>query len=129
VGISENLKSTAATTIRIDMRKKLNNKEAIVKFPDVLRVRNEITNKIPAIASTIGYCHETGFLQTRHLPPKPTKLKIGIRSTVPSVAWQLSQYDLPKRVSRRTVLSITTFKKLPIAEPRIKKKIKIRITD
>lgn len=74
---------------------------------------------IPVAISTDGYCHEILDLHVRHLPLKNRNEKTGTRSLASNSLLHEKHFERPlaifKFVLRR---KITTFKKLPIIDPK-----------
>src|SRR3989339_841227 len=96
------------------------------KFPIKSQAPNPKLQKIkinnnPVAISTSGYCQDIFSLHFRHLPPNHKKLTIGMRSYQTNTCPHFTQcerfFTIPSPVSRR---QITTFKKLPMAEPKRK---------
>ena len=94
-------------------------------------VKLNTAKKIIAVAiSTKGYCQEILDLQPRHLLLRIKKETIGISSCQCSFLLQLKQPERPFTPLPVFNLKITTFKKLPIMTPSIRKKNdKITIID
>lgn len=78
---------------------------------------------IPVKISTNMYCADILLLHVLHLPLKKSQLIIGTRSKAESVLLQEKHFDLPPKLLPVFILYKTTFKKLPIIEPKIKKAI------
>jgi hypothetical protein len=91
-------------------------------------LKNRNTKRNPTSASTSGYCQEIFVRQPAHLPCCVRKLAIGTSS--------VHERDLPQEKhmlrppSPRPLLkrNITTFKKLPIIDPKMKNKSPKRVS-
>lgn len=92
------------------------------KLKNNICFKNIKTKIIEVIISTNGYCQEIFVLQPLHLLFKKIKEKTGINSCQFNFLLQLKQPDLPVIPLPVFNLKITTFKKLPIINPNIKKK-------
>src|SRR3989344_9152822 len=78
---------------------------------------------MPVRSSTVGYCQEILSSHCRHLPPKTRYENTGILSYQAICFRQLRQTERPISVSPSAMRQITTFKKLPMRSPNMKKRI------
>ena len=62
-------------------------------------LRMAVANKIPVVSSTMEVMESILFLQYLHFPFKSMKENRGTRSRKESLLLQLSQYDLPNKLS------------------------------
>src|SRR3972149_8391410 len=91
---------------------------------DIPKTKKPAKKIIPVAASTSGYCQDIFFLQYRHRPRKKRKLQIGIKSNELKSCLHLGQCERFLTILFRLgARNETTFKKLPIAEPKRKMKI------
>src|SRR3990170_4352295 len=91
---------------------------------DIPKTRKPAKKINPVAASTSGYCQNIFLLQYRHRPRKNKKLQTGIKSNALKSCLHLGQCE--RFLTMLFLLgerNKTTFKKLPIAEPKRKMKI------